>query len=143
MNKDLKSPKSGKAYPKRPSVRFENQIIDQNNPFPFSMGNQADFSLPSKMRSSTFHQNETQIREQKEMDNLKANWQHIIDASSKNPQSEYKYDKLNDNQKDVLEDSEARKLLSDYEKQMANGDFRSIDEDTISVISQKIPMLNK
>ena len=44
---------------------------------------------------------------------------------------------------DVLDDEEAQKLLSEYEKQMAKGDYTKIDDDVVSVISQKIPMLNK
>ena len=37
-------------------------------------------------------------------------------------------------------DEEAEKLLSEY---MAKGDYKNIDDDVVSVISQKIPLLNK
>lgn len=56
--------------------------------------------------------------------------------------SEYTYNKYRDNDdgESHLENDEAEKLLSEF---ISKGDYRNIDDDVVSVISAKIPMLNK
>ena len=54
--------------------------------------------------------------------------------------SEYTYNRYRDGSESHLEDDEAERLLSEF---VSKGDFRNIDDDVVSVISAKIPMLNK
>lgn len=55
--------------------------------------------------------------------------------------SEYTYNKYRDEDREShLDDEEAEKLLSEF---VSRGDYRNIDDDVVSVISAKIPMLNK
>lgn len=94
------------------------------------------------MRSSTFRKTaEKPILEQQELD-YDANYKEGEEGETKNARSEFDY-KPGGHKDDVLDDAEAQKLLSEYEKQMAKGDYTRIDDDVVSVISQKIPMLNK
>jgi hypothetical protein len=56
--------------------------------------------------------------------------------------SEYTYNKYRDRDgtESYLDIEEAEKLLSEF---VSKGDYKNIDDDVVSVISAKIPMLNK
>lgn len=97
MNKDLKPPKIGQAYPKRPSVRFEQ--LDEDNQIGSSYGiyiNKASpYNIPSqKVRSSTFRQTDKTILEQAELDEVQEASGKELEEGDKNAKSEYgTYDK--------------------------------------------------